>query len=180
MSKAWLTKQNLTKILERYRSRDAPTCETIAKELGTSLENIAWTVRHHMPKAEYEVLKKLRYSRSKMGEKNPMLGKRGPETPNWIGIVEDGYGYLTCLINGKRIFVHRYMMAQALGLKELPEIFDVHHINNDTRDNRLDNFALVTKVGHRTIHWLQRPDATESLKLKKSSLWEAYQYTTSR
>src|ERR1035437_1161508 len=148
MSKEWLTAENIKMVLELYRSKEAPTLQGIADQMGTRIGNVWWTLKHHMPQAEFKALSKLRYSRSKMGKKNPMQGKTGEAHPRWIGIVDDGYGYLTCLVNGKRIFVHRHMMAEALGLKTLPREFDVHHINDDTKDNRLENFALVTKVGH--------------------------------
>lgn len=179
ISKHWLNSENIRTVMALYRSVEAPTAQTIADQLGTTIHNIVWVLKYQLPTAEYAALKKLRYSRSKMGVKNPMLGKTGEQHHNWIGLVDDGYGYLTCLVNGKRVFVHRHMMAQALGLESLPDSWDVHHINNDTKDNRLDNFALVTKAGHIAIHSLQRPDP-ESLRLKKLSLWEAFQYATSR
>jgi hypothetical protein len=179
ISKKWMTPQNIGKVLERYRSSDAPTALTLSREMKTTIHNVCKVLETHMEPAEYEALKKLRYSRSKLGNNNHWFGKTGPQHHCWKGIVEDGYGYLTCLVEGKRVFVHRYVMAQALGVKDIPRNLEVHHINEDTRDNRLDNLALVTSAGHKSLHLLQRMEA-KSLKLRKQSLWEAFQYTTSR
>jgi len=114
-----------------------------------------------------------------MGSLNPMFGKTQEKHHNWIGQVDDGYGYLTCLKDGKRQFVHRIVMAEALGLKELPPNLDVHHIDGDTKNNKLDNLALVTRAGHQKIHYLQAKD-TLSVMLKKSRLREALKYLTSQ
>lgn len=179
VNKEWLTAENIKTVLTLYRSKEAPTLQGIADQMGTRIGNVWWTLKHHMPPAEFKALSKLRYSRSKMGKKNPMQGKTGDQHPRWVGEVKDGYGYLTCLVDGKRVFVHRHVMAKALGLKELPTKFDVHHINDNTEDNHLDNLALTTKVGHVAIHSRQRMDS-KALRLKKLSLWDAFQFTTSR
>src|ERR1700691_1143113 len=122
INKSWMTKENVAETLRLYRSKEAPTADFISQKLGTSIHTITWILTHRMSSAEYAALKKLRYSRSKTGKNNPHFGKRGSETPNWIGEVEDGYGYLTCLVDGERVFVHRLVMAQALGIpvKQLP------------------------------------------------------------
>jgi hypothetical protein len=174
-----MTPANIAWVLQEYRRPDAPTLAMIAKTVGKGTQPgfISYILTRYMPPAEYKALQKLRYSRSKMGSKNPMLGKKGDQNPRWKGLVEDGYGYLTCLVNGNRVFVHRHVMALSLGLKTLPEIWDVHHIDGNGMNNDLDNLALVTKVGHRTIHLLQKMESKD-LRLKKSSLWEAFQYTT--
>jgi hypothetical protein len=98
---------------------------------------------------------------------------------NWKGAVDDGYGYLTLLKDGKRQFVHRIVMAEALGMKELPEMFDVHHIDGNTKNNLLDNLALVTPSGHQKLHYLQAKDAL-SVALKKSTVREALKFLTSQ
>ena len=117
---------------------------------------------------------------TKMGDKNPMFGKTGAEHHNWQGDCEDGHGYLTRLHEGKRLFVHRIVMAQALGLSpdELPVKLVVHHIDGNPKNNSIDNLALCTNTGHKAIHERQTQD-TESLKLKKLFLRDAVRYMTS-
>lgn len=180
ISKTWVAVEtNSTAVIKLYRHMSCPTVQQVAKDLQTTFHNVQWVLKHRLPPEEYKALQKVRYSRSKTAEKNPMHGKTGEQHHNWIGEVEDGYGYLTCLKDGKRQFVHRVMMAEALGLKELPECFDVHHIDTNTKHNVLDNFALVMKAGHVMIHYLQTKDSL-SVELKKSSLWAAVKSMTSQ
>ena len=180
VSRAWVEKEsNREAVLRLYRDPTLPTIEGIASQLSTTIHNVGWVVRKCLPEAERRALAALRYSVSKTGDKNPMKGKTGEEHPRWVGECEDGYGYLTCLWNGKRQFVHRVVMAQALGLAEIPEELDVHHIDSNPKNNKLDNLALVTRSGHRTIHSLQVQDPL-SLQLKKSTLAEALRSMTSR
>jgi hypothetical protein len=180
VSKRWVNNpRNVQAVLALHRSAESPTIKQIAKKLGTTFHSILWICKNHVPEAEYKALKAIRYSRSKLGEKNPMTGKTGDQHHNWIGWAYDGHGYLTCLKDGKRQFAHRVVMAEALGLGQLPEVFDVHHIDNNKTNNQLDNLALVTIRGHRKIHYLQVKDSL-SVMLKKSKLREALKYMTSQ
>jgi hypothetical protein len=72
------------------------------------------------------------------------------------------------------------MMADALGLKELPDGWDVHHIDEDKKHNELDNFALVTPAGHVKIHYYLRQVDSISLKLKRSMMLEILKSMTSQ
>lgn len=181
ISKRWINiPGNVESVLSRYRSIESPTLEQIAQEVGATYHTVHWICKNRMQPGEYKTLSAIRYSRSKAGDKNPMKGKTREQHHNWIGEVYDGRGYLTCLdTNGKRVFVHRMVMAKALGIDELPEYLDVHHIDGDRMDNELDNLALVTRKGHQQIHYLQRKD-TESVVLKKSKLREALKYLISQ
>jgi hypothetical protein len=86
-----------------------------------------------------------------------MSGKVQEEHPRWLGECEDGHGYLTTLYNGKREFVHRVVMMEALGVPSLPRNLVVHHIDGDPKNNTLDNLALVTRAGHKQIHSREAP-----------------------
>lgn len=179
VSKTWTNDpQNQQKVLALYRSPEILRLTDIAEKLGTTEHNVQAVVKTCLPLAERKALAALRYSVQKQGSRNPMWGKKGQAHHNWIGECDDGRGYLTCLWERKRQFVHRVVMAQALGLKELPDTLDVHHIDGDPKNNDLDNLALVTPVGHRTVHSLQVQDSL-SLRLKRSTLLTALKSMTS-
>lgn len=183
ISKSWTEDQrNIEAALKMYRSLECPTLQMIAKSLGATVNNVQAVCKNNLPEAEYKALSALRYRASKQAEKNPMYGKIGDRHHNWIGLVEDGHGYLTCLQrkNGVslRKFVHRIVMGEALGIA-LDESWVVHHIDGDPKNNKLDNLALVTRRGHRNIHFLQTKDSIW-LASKKSTLREALKYLISR
>ena len=70
------------------------------------------------------------------------------------------------------------VVAEALGLEEIPERWAVHHIDGDPKNNDLDNLALTSHSGHKAIHYMQVKDSL-SLRLKKSTLAEAVRSMTS-
>ena len=56
-----------------------------------------------------------------------------------------------------RILEHRYIYHLYLSIKYnriiyLPKSYDVHHINEDTYDNRPSNLQLITRKNHRIYH----------------------------
>lgn len=170
-------KENVRQTLMLYRTRIDLTCVGIAAHLGTTAQTVRLVLQNNMPEAEKKALAAVRYSRSKQGNKNPMRGKTGPAHHNWVGVCDDGYGYLTCLHKGKRRFVHRAVMAKELNLLALPKHLDVHHIDGDPRNNNPDNLAVVTKQGHNSLHFLARPE-TKRLQLKRSTIEEYLRSTT--
>ena len=79
-------------------------------------------------------------------------------------------GYVMINIDGKRILEHRYVMEQHLGRPLLPKE-NVHHLNGNRSDNRLENLELWNKsqpTGQRIkdlVEWAQ-----EILKLYKEEI----------
>ena len=163
---------NRAKVLSRYKDDDKPTVAVLAKELGTSSQNVQYIVSQFLPVREYEAEKALRYSRSKMGEKNPMLGKSGSQHHNYKGMISTGDGYTQSKSNGRYERSHREVVAHALGLEKLPEEFVVHHIDENKLNNSLDNLALTTAAGHRKLH--------RGPEWKTSPLWNQWVSGTSR
>lgn len=165
---------NVREVLTLYlEDPDKPTVMQIAQIVGTTFHNVQFIVNQHIDGERLKVEKALRYSRSKLGEKNPMLGKTGEDHHNFVGLVEDGHGYLMRKVDGKYVLEHRRVFAQALGIPSLPPWLDVHHINEDKKDNRLDNLALVTASGHGALHRKQP-------KSEQLSLWEKWESGTLR
>lgn len=178
-SKSWTGNPiNIKATLAAARNNPTLTLAALAELLETKESNVRVVLQTHMPAAEFTAQKALRYSISKEGEKNPMRGKSGEQHPRWVGEVSDSKGYTTQLHNGERQFTHRVVMANALGLLKLPEELDVHHIDSNPLNNALDNLALVTKAGHKTIHSLQLINATE--KSRRSTLADLYRSGTSQ
>lgn len=165
--------QNVEAVLSVYLSEDRPTVEETAEKVGTTFQNVRHILHCNLDPERYKLEKALRYSRSKMGEKNPMLGKNGSLHPNFLGDVDDGHGYLMRKVDGRYVYVHRLVMAEALGMATLPDEWVVHHINEDKQDNRLDNLALVTNSGHRALHAKKSP-------YERLPLWAKWESGTSK
>lgn len=179
ISKTWVASAaNQEAVLSLYRSPELLRMQDVAAHLGTTFQNVQYIVNRWLPPEEAKALKALRYSDSKVADKNPMKGKTGARHHNWIGECEDGRGYLTALWNGKRHFVHRIVMMEALGIAHLDPKWEVHHIDGDPKNNALDNLALTTAAGHGMIHFLQQKDS-KALLLKRSTLAAAFRSLTS-
>ena len=71
-------------------------------------------------------------------------------------------GYLTVRVDNKRLrkFVHRVVWEAFNG--EVPEGFELDHINADRADNRLDNLRLVTHSEN-----MKNPHTVEVIRKQK-------------
>lgn len=159
ISKSWMAvPENRARVVSLYTDMERLlTVEEIARRLKTTHATVSRILREDLEEPVRKALAALRYSKSKTGSKNPMKGKTQSRHHNWKGLCENSDGYLTVLHNGTRQMVHRVAMAQALGLRRLPEKWAVHHIDGDKQNNTLDNLALVTAAGHKAIHSREMP-----------------------
>lgn len=181
VSKRWVwSRVNVDAVLKMYRSRDIPTIDQIARDLGTRTQNVSYVIREHMAERERRALAVLRYSASKTGDKNPMTNKRLSKHHNWKGECDDGKGYKTIkTVDGRRMFVHQKIVLDALGLKRLPKGMEVHHIDENPTNNNLDNLVITTSRGHKALHWRYRRDS-KALRLRNLKIAEATRYLTSQ
>ena len=154
-SKKWISNPlNISQVLKLYRESPV-TVQDLAKQLNTSYHNVRETLIQNMPSQEYKARQAVRYSLSKVGNKNPMKGKTEEQHHNYIGDCSDHKGYSTRMHKGKRTFVHQIVLMEVLGLNSWPDGWVVHHIDGDPLNNQLDNLALCTNNGHRVIHSVQ-------------------------
>lgn len=148
------------RIVEAFKNTEL-TLEQMATEFSVSYKVVWNTVAKNFSLEERQERKRKNYRTSKLGNKNPMKGKCLQDHHNWRGgEVEDGKGYImvnkpdwfTARKGSKYVFKHTLVFCEALGLTHLPKGFAVHHIDRDTKNNSIDNLALVTIVGHSKIH----------------------------
>ncbi|MDD1710874.1 MAG: HNH endonuclease [Methanoregulaceae archaeon] len=76
-----------------------------------------------------------------------------------------GSTYFRAKVCGKTVYLHVYLWERDHGRK-VPKGFVVHHINEDSSDNRPENFQLMTRTNHRKIHGYKRkhPGNPETLR----------------
>jgi hypothetical protein len=81
-----------------------------------------------------------------------MKGLTGEKNPNYKGGHIDPNGYRIIYVDTVKIKEHRHVMEQFLGRK-LTRDEEVHHINGDKLDNRIDNLTVLSKKAHSNLHW---------------------------
>lgn len=138
--------------------------ETKAKIRAARLAHNGMRGKHHTEEA-----------RAKMRAAYNPQHQRGADAINWKGgrtIDKKGYVWIYAPEHpnavGNYVLEHRLLMEQHLGrLLERDE--DVHHINHDPGDNRLENLMLIPHATHfRDCHAKLTPEQVKEIRILKA------------
>lgn len=108
-----------------------------------------------MPAGVYERSENYRKTMSRV-MKGKLLGSKNPRWKGGKKIDKDGY----ILVKRRDhpfanasgyVYEHRLVMEEIIG-RYLTRSEDVHHINHDRLDNRIENLQLLTKSEHTILH----------------------------
>lgn len=138
--------------------------QDICKECKLEYYQLQHILNAHFTQEQQDRRKSKLYRVSKLGQNNPMKGRKGSSHHNYKGVVSDGNGYLQCLkpdwYTGRKgsdyVFVHHIVICEALGITEIPKGFVVHHIDGDKHNNDISNLALMLMSGHSKLHSVQK------------------------
>jgi len=77
--------------------------------------------------------------------------------------------YLAKKVNGEKRDIHRIVMEEYLG-RPLTSDEVVHHINENTFDNRIENLALMSASEHNKLHRRNAAPRTDIRKLSSEQV----------
>ena len=115
------------------------------------------------------------------GNGNHQYGLKGHLNASWKSDTRiTNYGYIKirsldhpfCDCDGfvfeHRLIAEKYLLTEENsieinGVRYLKPEYDVHHINEDRMDNRVENLIVLTKAEHRRIHNLLNPRNRDEL-----------------
>jgi transcriptional antiterminator len=64
----------------------------------------------------------------------------------------DSTRYKMVQFNNQRMSAYAREMCVALNIPKIPKGFIIHHLDEDKRNNNIDNLALITITAHNRIH----------------------------
>ncbi len=92
-------------------------------------------------------------SKRKMSESKRLTAPTGDKHPNWNGgRYVDSHGYVSLYTGpNSRAYEHRLVMSSHLG-RPLRKDEQIHHVNGDKQDNRLENLEIYDASRHSRMH----------------------------
>jgi dUTP pyrophosphatase len=112
------------------------------------------------------------------GEKNHQFGIKGKDNASWKSDRKlTHYGYLAIrtpnhpfapkdgFVLEHRLIAEKYLLTEENsieidGKKYLRQEYDVHHIDFDRRNNKIENLKVMTKSEHKSLHCKLNPNKT--------------------
>jgi len=136
------------------------TLQQIATKLSVPFDRVFKYVKRNYEQEHRKARKVICYSHSKMGDKNPMTGKKGTLHPQYMENVSDQKGYLmrrkpswyTGRQKSAHVFVHSLVVCEELCLTEVPKGWVVHHCDFNPYNNSFDNLVIIKMGDHVRLH----------------------------
>lgn len=125
------------------------------KKTGKYIECIVCSVSFYVPLYRIKNGKSKYCSRSCLA-KHLIAGKHG-----FVAINKPKHRYKTIRVNGKQQRLHRYIMEQHLGRK-LESWEHVHHLNDNSLDNRIENLQVLSNAEHQKLEIIHRKKTISS------------------
>lgn len=154
-----ITPEYVAWVCNLYRNTNIKM-KDIVDEVKLPYYKVKHIIEENFPESFINSRKSKLYHNSKLGSKNPYYGKFKLNHSKYKGILDDGNGYYMMLKpewytgrkNSKYVFCHSVILAEHLGLTEIPKGYVVHHIDLDKHNNDISNLALMTISGHAKLH----------------------------
>ncbi len=170
---------NNPKELKRLYIDEEKSLQEIGYICGVAFQTVSkWLKKHNIEARPFTTVGK-KYPKRKKREKDPnaphwrtgtklspehatkatkhisQFWGSGENNPSWKGGTTLDHGYKIIRINGKRFREHRLVMEKHLGRK-LTRKEQIHHINGDKLDNRIENLMVLSNAEHQRLHWVER------------------------
>jgi len=125
-------------------------------------------------------------NKSKRNSKGQFLRREYGEMFEGLPVYLDSKGYKLIHVNSKDIKMHVFVWERENG--EKPKGHDIHHVDEDKGNYKLDNLSLVSHSDHKKIHagwiktngeWSSKPCAGCRELLPLSSFYPRKGYTPS-
>ena len=144
-------RNELGRFIKTKEDRYCQDCGTVLCRYGKSIRCKACTNTYYNALG----LRGMKWKKQSEKQKKIMKEKMSQEI-NDAPLKVGRDGYMCRYSKGKTFYEHRLIYCAANGLDEIPNGYDIHHINGNIQDNRIENLMMLSKSDHTKIHYLMR------------------------